>query len=87
MSDERKVDVLDRIVDAALDLMVRRANSTDAYATYTKADVLSVIASDQLGETARYFAQLVAWGIEWLTTFREVPELLDTFGARKGGVL
>ena len=69
-----------RITNAAIDLMVRRANVTDAYQTFTSENIVSAVVSDPLGETARYLAQLIAWGVEWLRAFRTMPELLAVWG-------
>lgn len=83
------VDVIERITNAALGLMVRRANAMTSDVTFTHADIVTAVVTDPAGETAHYFAQLIAWGIEWMHTFRSMPELLDIFGtdrvARVGG--
>lgn len=90
-TETQKVDVLAvteghvmRITDKAMEVMARRANALTAYGHFTSRDIATTVANDPSGETARYLAQLIAWGIEWLINFREIPELLDLWSAPKG---
>jgi len=89
-TETQKVDVLAvteghvmRITDKAMEVMARRANAMTAYGHFTSSDIAATVANDPTGDTARYLAQLIAWGIEWLINFREIPDLLEVWGSEK----
>jgi hypothetical protein len=86
MMDAKKVDVTEMdvfsITEKAMQVMAARANAMTPYEMFSASDIAATVSTDPSGETARYLAQLIAWGIEWLINFREIPDLLDVWGVR-----
>ena len=76
---------IERITNAAMNLAAQRASAMSADATFTASDVAAAVMADPTGETARYVAQLIAWGVEWLLAFRRCPEAMEVFGASRIG--
>lgn len=67
-----KTSPIERITDAALAIMAKRASNLEPGESFTPADIAATVAADPLGNTALYLASLIVTGIQHYCLFREV---------------
>jgi hypothetical protein len=62
--------VVQKITDAALEFMAKRASNLEPGESYTTADIAATVVADPTGNTALYLAKLIVTGVEHYGLFR-----------------
>ena len=72
MANVLNQSAVERITNAALGIMAKRASHLEPGESFTASDIVATVAADPLGDTAHYLANLIVTGVEHYGLFRDM---------------